>query len=42
MWHRDVVVVTFAQLPSAEPEFILCLSPNPVWGMPLVCGGEHL
>ena len=41
-WHRGVVVITTAQLPSAKPELKFCSGSNPALGMSEIRDGEDL
>ena len=42
MIHRDVVIITTAQLQSTEPDPRFCLGSNPTLGVSEICDGENL
>ena len=42
MWHRGVVVITTAHLPSTKPELRFCAGSNPARGVSEIRDGEDL
>ena len=42
VWHRDVMVITTAQLHSTKPEFRFCAGSNPANGVSEIRDSEDL
>ena len=42
VWHRDVIVITTAQLHSTKPEFMFCAGSNPANGVSEIRDSEDL